>query len=98
MSQRGVSLAAVKARNSRRTWRFCARALIVGALLSPSVFYAVTALTWDREGRARVTGDEPHYLIVSDAIVRDHSLDVRRAYGAIRPVTASSAPTTGRTT
>jgi hypothetical protein len=76
----GVSLAFVNARGSQRVRRFAARALLVGALLSPSVFYAATALTWDREGRARVTGDEPHYLIVSDAIVRDHSLDVRRAY------------------
>ena len=76
----GVYLAVGRARRSLRIRRSGARVLIVGALLGPGVYYAATALTWDREGRARVTGDEPHYLIVSDAIVRDHSLDVRPAY------------------
>ena len=76
----GVFLAVGSARRSPWIRRAGARALIVGALLGPGVFYAVTALAWDREGRARVTGDEPHYLIVSDAIVRDHALDVARAY------------------
>ena len=35
---------------------------------------------WTETGRLRITGDEPHYLIVSASVVRDRDLDVRNNY------------------
>jgi hypothetical protein len=37
-------------------------------------------LAWDTRGVYEMTGDEPHYLVIADAIVSDRTLDVQRAY------------------
>ncbi len=41
---------------------------------------AATLLAWDIRGFYGATGDEPHYLVISDALVSDHSPDVTAAY------------------
>ena len=47
------------------------------------VFYAVSALTltvWDARGVYSATGDEPHYLVIADALWIDGTTDVTTAY------------------
>ena len=47
------------------------------------VYYAVSALTlvvWDSRGVYSPTGDEPHYLVIADALVLDGTTDVGEAY------------------
>ena len=44
------------------------------------VLSALLASWWTETGRLRVTGDEPHYLIISASVVRDQDLDVRNNY------------------
>lgn len=39
-----------------------------------------TLIIWGLRGVYGLTGDEPHYLVMSDAIVRDGTPDVARAY------------------
>ena len=56
------------------------RALRVLLLLIPGVTYVWIALHWQRQGISPQTGDEPHYLVIADAIKVDRSLDVRKAY------------------
>jgi hypothetical protein len=49
-------------------------------LLLPGVTCVWIAVGWQRQGLSPQTGDEPHYLVMADAIKVDHSLDVRKAY------------------
>ena len=47
------------------------------------VYYAVSAVTllvWDSRGVYSPTGDEPHYLVISDALWVDRTTDVTAAY------------------
>ena len=47
------------------------------------IFYAVSALTltvWDARGVYSATGDEPHYLVIADALWIDGTTDVSAAY------------------
>ena len=47
------------------------------------VYYAVSALTlavWDSRGVYSPTGDEPHYLVIADALVLDGTTEVGQAY------------------
>jgi hypothetical protein len=51
-------------------------ALLTGYfLLSLGLLFA-----WEARGVYTVTGDEPHYLIITDALLADRSLDVQAAY------------------
>ena len=49
-------------------------------LLIPGVTCVWIAVHWQMQGISPQTGDEPHYLVIADAIKVDHSLDVRKAY------------------
>ena len=49
-------------------------------LLIPGVTFVWIAVHWQRQGLSPQTGDEPHYLVIADAIKVDRSLDVRKAY------------------
>ena len=47
------------------------------------VYYAVSAFTllvWDTRGVYSPTGDEPHYLVIADALVTDGSAEVTASY------------------
>lgn len=54
------------------------------ALLSLWALYLALALTtlfiWTSNGWFLVTGDEPHYLVVADGMVRDHTLEQGKPY------------------
>ena len=56
------------------------RAVLVAFLLLPIGASWFVVQSWSERGRPPVTGDEPHYLIIADAIARDHSLRVKDAY------------------
>jgi hypothetical protein len=56
------------------------RGLALLVLLIPGATYVWIAVHWQRQGLSPQTGDEPHYLVIADAIKVDHSLDVRKAY------------------
>ncbi len=58
----------------------CLRLLAFSALSTPAVLYVALPLGWERNHRSPLTGDEPHYVVVADAIVHDHGLDVEPAY------------------
>jgi hypothetical protein len=49
-------------------------------LLLPAVVYVGVVLGWAQAGAVRLTGDEPHYLVIADSIARDFDLDVRNNY------------------
>lgn len=75
---------------SLKLWRTVG---IFALVAMPAVFYVCVSLDWERRGVSPVSGDEPHYLIVADAIATDHSLRVGQAYGrdAITGQTAGQA-------
>ncbi len=52
------------------------------AALGAFVLSLALAAWWTQTGRLRVTGDEPHYLIISASVARDADLDVRNNYEA----------------
>lgn len=56
------------------------RCLAILLLIAPMAAYFKIPARWDTRGKIPVTGDEPNYLIVADAIAVDHSLDVKNAY------------------
>lgn len=43
-------------------------------------FAVATLALWQYRGINQVTGDEPHYLVIADGIIRDASFDVSQAY------------------
>lgn len=49
-------------------------------LLLPAMVYVGVVLTWAHAGALRLTGDEPHYLVIADSIARDFDLDVGNNY------------------
>lgn len=52
----------------------------IACLALPSVLYVAVPLLWQHRGMSSVTGDEPHYLMIADAVVRDRSVQVKTAY------------------
>lgn len=56
------------------------RAILTVFLLLPAGTSWFVINSWAERGRPPVTGDEPHYLIVADAVAHDHSLRVKDAY------------------
>jgi hypothetical protein len=63
-----------------RPVRMSRRVLLVLTLCAPGILAALVALNWQRRNVSPVTGDEPHYLIIADAITRDGTVDIDRAY------------------
>jgi hypothetical protein len=58
-----------------------------GALLAlPALIYVAIAATWAWSHIYAITGDEPHYLLVSDSLVRDHDVRVENNYLIDTPV------------
>jgi hypothetical protein len=55
-------------------------ALTALLLLVPGAFYVWTPVRWELNHVTPAGGDEPHYLMIADAVVRDHHLRVSRAY------------------
>ncbi|MEI9917479.1 MAG: hypothetical protein WDO14_01605 [Bacteroidota bacterium] len=49
-------------------------------LCIPFIFYVGIALKWSHAPHASLTGDEPHYLIISKSIIDDFDLDIKNNY------------------
>lgn len=72
-------------RGTRRVGRWVRVAWVPLLLALPVVFYTLVPVRWSQAWRPMpLSGDEPHYLIVVDALVRDHSLNVFPAYARDR--------------
>jgi hypothetical protein len=52
----------------------------------PALLYVAVAATWEWSHIYRITGDEPHYLLITDSLVRDHDLFVYDNYLIDTPV------------
>lgn len=71
-----------------RLWSACHSWSVIGVIRSPLlwllvVYYAVSAVTlvvWGARGVYSATGDEPHYLVIADALWTDGTTDVTAAY------------------
>lgn len=49
-------------------------------LIMPVVLYVAVPVFWQINGLSPLTGDEPHYLMIADAVIEDHSFNVFPAY------------------
>jgi hypothetical protein len=58
-----------------------ARRLVIATLCLPGLVYAAVTLFWQSRGAYPLAGDEPHYLILAEAMASGH-LDLREAYVA----------------
>lgn len=58
----------------------------------PALIYIIVAAFWHREGINKITGDEPHYLMITESLVRDRDLNVTNNLAADNPVTRESPP------
>src|SRR5262245_4791214 len=55
-------------------------------LVLPVFAYLGVAIAWRVQGIYRITGDEPHYLLIADSLLRRHDLRVLDDYLADTPV------------
>jgi hypothetical protein len=44
------------------------------------ILASITLFSWEHKNISTMTGDEPHYLIISDSIINDKTFDVTKAY------------------
>jgi hypothetical protein len=56
-------------------------------LLLPALLYVAVAVQWHSRGAYPVTGDEPHFLIIAESLLRDGDLWVANNYAQATPVT-----------
>ena len=55
-------------------------AAVVAVCAGVTLLAAVLSFWWSTTGRARLTGDEPHYFIMAASLLRDGDLDVRNNF------------------
>lgn len=70
----------------KRTVAFLQKLPIELLLAVPVILYLTIAVYWQSKEMYTITGDEPHYLLVADSIVRDHDLRVLNNYMIDTPV------------
>ncbi|WP_016756781.1 ArnT family glycosyltransferase [Leptospira santarosai] len=49
-------------------------------LCLPVLYYVGTVLSWEKKKRIPITGDEPHYLMISESIRKDGDFDLKNNY------------------
>ncbi|WP_025182427.1 hypothetical protein [Leptospira kirschneri] len=52
----------------------------------PVLYYITTILSWEKKKKIPITGDEPHYLMISESILKDWDFDLRNNYEEDRVV------------
>jgi len=63
------------------------RSAYVGVVLAlPLLVYVSVTVFWHSRGLYRITGDEPHYLLIAESLIRDHDLRVENNYLTDNPV------------
>src|SRR5438128_10701549 len=60
-------------------------------LALPIILYLAVALFWQSHHFYRITGDEPHYLLIVDSLLRDRDLLVLNNYSIETPVHRATA-------
>jgi hypothetical protein len=70
--------------------RLSQRASLRLILVLPVLVYLAIAIFWQSRGFYRITGDEPHYLVITDSLVRDHDVQVENNYLIDSPVRQAS--------
>ena len=98
----GVSLAGVQALSGPPLLALAAAGLVVVAaslrarvprlLFLPLVFLVFVAAGGRSSVRVGPQGDEPHYLMVADSLLRDHDLSLERDYAEARYASFHDAP------
>ncbi|UOG30078.1 hypothetical protein [Leptospira noguchii] len=53
---------------------------LVLILSLPVLYYIITILSWERKKKIPITGDEPHYLMISESILKDWDFDLKNNY------------------
>src|SRR5438128_911837 len=66
--------------------RFLRKLSVQLLLIIPVLFYLTVAVYWHARFIYPLAGDEPHYLIIADSLVRDHDLLVENNYQIETPV------------
>lgn len=46
----------------------------------PVLYYIITVLSWEKKKKIPITGDEPHYLMISESILKDWDFDLKNNY------------------
>ncbi|PJZ52171.1 hypothetical protein [Leptospira adleri] len=49
-------------------------------LVLPGLYYVGTLLSWEKKKKLPITGDEPHYLIIAESILRDRDVNLKNNY------------------
>ncbi|TGL77213.1 hypothetical protein EHQ83_06290 [Leptospira yasudae] len=49
-------------------------------LCLPALYYVGTVLSWEKKKKLPITGDEPHYLMISESLAVDGDLDLKNNY------------------
>ncbi|PJZ58684.1 hypothetical protein [Leptospira barantonii] len=53
---------------------------IILILCLPALYYVGAILSWDKKKKLPITGDEPHYLMISESIRSDGDFDLKNNY------------------
>ncbi len=61
-------------------------------LILPALIALIITLTWQQHGMNRITGDEPHYLLTSDSLLRDGDVLVVNNHQIDTPVLRAMPP------
>ncbi|NTV65858.1 MAG: hypothetical protein HGA65_20305, partial [Oscillochloris sp.] len=61
-------------------------------LLLPAILYVTITISWQQQGVNQITGDEPHYLLTADSILRDGDLLVVNNHQIDTPVLRCMPP------
>jgi hypothetical protein len=78
--------------------RLAQRVPLLALLVLPTLFYLAVAVLWQAQYLYPITGDEPHYLLVADSLVRDHDMVVLNNYLIDTPVQKESVVTLSEST
>jgi len=58
-------------------------------LIIPAIVYMLIAIIWQDHNINSITGDEPHYLLIADSIIRDFDLEIINNHQTDTPVLRS---------